>query len=218
MKIYVACLASYDNGVLHGRWINASRDVESMQSEIDVMLRESPFPNVVRQDYVCPKCEYATHFDLGPTHKINEIHCCPECGAEMTYGEIYQTAEEWAIHDSEGLGEVSENTSLEEIARRVVIAEAAARYDLPVPVLLEAMEDIDEEDAESFVLMHYRGAYEDLAEFAEELYSECYDLDQIPDFLRGHIDWDGVARDMVYGGDIREIRHYGRSYVFWNYA
>lgn len=171
MRIYVACLASYNNGILHGRWIDATTDIEAMAKEIDSMLKDSPIAN----------------------------------------------AEEWAIHDSEGLGDVSEHTSLEEIARRVEIAEAAARYDLPVPVLLEAMEDIDDEDAESFVLVHYRGRYEDLAEFAEELYSECYDLDQIPDFLRGHIDWEGVARDMVYGGDIREIRHDGFSYVFWNY-
>jgi len=171
MRIYVACLASYNNGILHGRWIDATTDIEAMAKEIDSMLKDSPIAN----------------------------------------------AEEWAIHDSEGLGDVSEHTSLEEIARRVEIAEAAARYDLPVPVLLEAMEDIDDEDAESFVLVHYRGRYEDLAEFAEELCNECYDLEQIPDFLRGHIDWDGVARDMVYGGDIREIRNGGCSYVFWNY-
>lgn len=174
MQIYVACLASYNNGVLHGRWINASSDVEAMAKEIDSMLKESPIAN----------------------------------------------AEEWAIHDSEGLGDVSEHVSLEEIARRVEIAQTAERYHLPLPVLLEAMGDIGDEDSdvESFLSEHYRGRYKDLAEFAEELCSECYDLEQLPELLRGHIDWDGVARDMVYGGDIKEIRYDGRSYVFWNYA
>lgn len=27
MRFYAACLASYNNGVLHGRWIDASSDV-----------------------------------------------------------------------------------------------------------------------------------------------------------------------------------------------
>lgn len=46
MRIYAACLASYNNGVLHGRWIDASADVDAMQEEVSAMLRESRFPNV----------------------------------------------------------------------------------------------------------------------------------------------------------------------------
>jgi antirestriction protein len=44
MRIYVACLASYNAGILHGRWIDASADVDAMQGEIDAMLKASREP------------------------------------------------------------------------------------------------------------------------------------------------------------------------------
>ncbi|WP_159953195.1 antirestriction protein ArdA [Rhizobium sp. 18065] len=42
MRFYAACLASYNNGRLHGRWIDATSDVEEMQEEITAMLKVSP--------------------------------------------------------------------------------------------------------------------------------------------------------------------------------
>ncbi|WP_316201647.1 MULTISPECIES: antirestriction protein ArdA [unclassified Bradyrhizobium] len=47
MRFYAACLASYNNGRLHGTWIDASDDIEAMQEEVNAMLRASPFPNVM---------------------------------------------------------------------------------------------------------------------------------------------------------------------------
>jgi len=41
-RIYVASLSDYNAGVLHGTWLDASEDVEAMQSEIDGMLATSP--------------------------------------------------------------------------------------------------------------------------------------------------------------------------------
>jgi len=43
-RIYVACLAAYNNGYLHGRWIDASQDAEAIQAEISAMLKASPIP------------------------------------------------------------------------------------------------------------------------------------------------------------------------------
>jgi antirestriction protein len=42
IKIYVACLASYNNGDLHGVWVDAAQDADMLQEEIDEMLRDSP--------------------------------------------------------------------------------------------------------------------------------------------------------------------------------
>jgi antirestriction protein len=42
IKIYVADLAAYNNGKLHGIWINACDDVEDIQEQINKMLAESP--------------------------------------------------------------------------------------------------------------------------------------------------------------------------------
>lgn len=44
-RIYVACLAAYNNGHLHGEWIDANQDADDMHSEISAMLKKSPIPN-----------------------------------------------------------------------------------------------------------------------------------------------------------------------------
>jgi antirestriction protein len=43
-KIYMACLAAYNHGKLHGKWIDATYGVEHIQEEIDAMLARSPIP------------------------------------------------------------------------------------------------------------------------------------------------------------------------------
>ena len=42
-RIYVACLAAYNNGCLHGRWIDATTPDEIM-AEVRTMLAASPIP------------------------------------------------------------------------------------------------------------------------------------------------------------------------------
>ena len=42
IRIYVADLAAYNNGKLHGVWINASDDLDDIQEQINKMLAESP--------------------------------------------------------------------------------------------------------------------------------------------------------------------------------
>lgn len=41
IRIYVACLASYNAGVLHGAWIDVSGDIDDMQEQIDNILAAS---------------------------------------------------------------------------------------------------------------------------------------------------------------------------------
>lgn len=42
IRIYVACLATYNNGWLHGRWIDATQGKEAIQTEIADILEASP--------------------------------------------------------------------------------------------------------------------------------------------------------------------------------
>lgn len=42
IRIYVACLAAYNNGILHGRWIDATQGEDHMRDQIKVMLARSP--------------------------------------------------------------------------------------------------------------------------------------------------------------------------------
>jgi antirestriction protein len=41
-SIYVACLASYNNGILYGKWISADQTADAIYDEIHEMLNESP--------------------------------------------------------------------------------------------------------------------------------------------------------------------------------
>ncbi len=41
-RIYVACLAAYNAGQLHGEWINADREANEIQVDIKSMLERSP--------------------------------------------------------------------------------------------------------------------------------------------------------------------------------
>ena len=51
-RIYVACLAAYNNGHLHGAWIDADQDADDIRDEISAMLARSPIKDAE---------EYAIH-------------------------------------------------------------------------------------------------------------------------------------------------------------
>ncbi|WP_282077163.1 antirestriction protein ArdA [Epibacterium ulvae] len=42
IQIYVACLASYNSGILHGAWIDANQDAYAIYDEVQAMLAASP--------------------------------------------------------------------------------------------------------------------------------------------------------------------------------
>lgn len=56
-SVYVACLAAYNNGWLHGKWIDAAQDYEDFRTEIDEMLKDSP----VTKEYGEIAEEWAIH-------------------------------------------------------------------------------------------------------------------------------------------------------------
>lgn len=41
-RIYVASLADYNNGILHGTWLDATQDAHELQTQLDAMLAKSP--------------------------------------------------------------------------------------------------------------------------------------------------------------------------------
>ena len=45
IEIYVACLASYNDGILHGEWIDATADLSDMRAAIASILKTSPIPD-----------------------------------------------------------------------------------------------------------------------------------------------------------------------------
>ena len=220
-RIYVACLASYNNGRLHGRWINADTDVNVMQSLVDKMLATSPYPNVTRAifqsddgmgDLKCVTMD--SHGKFNPGDGWNMIV------------KPFPSAEEYAIHDHEGLGDLGEYAGLQEVARRVALIDLADEKDVPTSIMLQFADDhahgvtfggdpkdyaADIESAwdDSFSQRFNTGEEANwAAEYCEEIGYE------IPDWLQGHVDWKSVARDMLM--DYSTIDCDGETFLFHN--
>jgi antirestriction protein len=124
-KIYVACLAAYNNGYLHGQWIDLDQPLDDVWNAIRTMLKTSPIPD----------------------------------------------AEEWAIHDYEGI----EN------------AHALAQFILEHGELGGLMLNHMSGDlalAQSAIEDNYQGKYTSLADYAEELTT---DTTEIPSLRYGFI-------------------------------
>ena len=63
-RIYIADLAAYNNGILHGIWVDATQDLDITQDDINAMLAASPEPNAE---------EYAIHdYDDFAGYRISE--------------------------------------------------------------------------------------------------------------------------------------------------
>jgi antirestriction protein len=43
-RIYIACLAAYNAGILHGGWIDANQPADDIRAEVDKVLATSPVP------------------------------------------------------------------------------------------------------------------------------------------------------------------------------
>ena len=65
IQIYVACLAAYNAGHLHGEWIDVTQDIDEIQAQINTMLKNSPVEDA--EEYAihdtdgfegCPISEY----------------------------------------------------------------------------------------------------------------------------------------------------------------
>lgn len=223
MRIYVADLGAYNAGFLHGTWIDASEDLHAMQEAINAMLAESPEPNVTRAKYHCAHCERTYYATQGFSSPLPDSYECDECGADLPMqGQPFPSAEEWAIHDHEGLGDLGEYAGLHEVARRVQVAELADDRGIPVAVLLEfASERMagnwDSDDLESEIDDSYRGAWESWADMIEELEEETGGLAEVPERFQYYIDFEKMGRDAEISGDFTAYRdgQSGDLYFFW---
>ena len=160
MRIYVACLASYNAGTLHGVWIDCEgKDSGELEEEVAAMLRESEYPNV-------------------------EVEC-PDTG------EMVPSAEEWAIHDSEGLGDIGEHESLDDIAE---LAEAIGEHGDAYLAYIDCVGShyatpSDFED-------RYRGEFNSELDYAYHIVDELYNLDEMMGNLSFYFDYERFARDL----------------------
>lgn len=123
-RIYVACLAAYNNGILHGEWIDADQSAEELQEAVSAMLSRSPIAG----------------------------------------------AEEFAIHDYEGIPGLGEYTPLAEVAEMAAFlsehgeaGEAALKWHCGrLEDAIDAMENGG-----------YQGRYDSDEDFVQQMFEDC---------------------------------------------
>ena len=164
-SIYVACLASYNNAILHGVWIDATQSEDDIMDEIWTMLDSSPESN----------------------------------------------AEEYAIHDYEGFG----NIQIHEYESIYNIVEYASFIQEYGELGLALLCDYSVDDAQTMLEDYYQGCYDSEVDFARQLFDDCY-AHQMPDSLICYFDFEAFTRDLFIS-DYCSIQYNGDTHIFINY-
>lgn len=209
-KIYVACLASYNNGCLHGKWFDLDHycDVSDLQDAINrrVMLT-SPYPNVMVR---CPDCDgegvMHTHRagikDVEVRRKgLPSIVETSECHRCKGTGQV-PSAEEWAVHDYDDMpSRFGEYPSLADLFEHVEMTE---KYGQAWEEFVDRFgEDVSESNFESA----YVGEFDNEVDFAQD-YAEQSGIDSNnPAFY--WIDW-----ERAWSNDLRHSYSFDNGYVF----
>ncbi len=88
IRIYVACLAAYNGGRLHGVWIDATQELEEIQEQVNVMLKESPEPDA--EEWAIHDYEGFGGYSVSEYSGFEELHNVasfieeyPEIGGEL---------------------------------------------------------------------------------------------------------------------------------------
>ncbi len=197
-QIYVACLASYNNGVLHGAWIDCDSDEGVMFQEIeDRILKTSPYPNIEQHVYEDRKgrefysCYHPFESPRFPANYDGTI-------ATKYKGRIRQS-EEYAIHDMIGI-ECEEYTPLEEIAEKIqFIDQLESDLGPDGKEIFDAYEEcfgagyVD--DAET-IRDAYAGHFDSEEDYAREYIDSTGMLSDAPDFLERYFDYEAFASDL----------------------
>lgn len=181
-RIYVADLAAYNAGTLHGVWIDADQDADAIEAEVKAMLRASKYPNIC---VTCPDCS-------GPLSVADRadpaVTPCSTCGGTA----VVTSAEEWAVHDHEGFGRlVGESTSFADVA---ALAAALREHGEAFRLFLENGEEMPEA-VERFEEA-YCGEWDSERDYAEDYIDSTGMLDGVNDTLRNYFDYDAFTRDL----------------------
>lgn len=187
MRMYAACLASYNNGVHHGQWFDLEDfdDADALQEAIaEKVLRTSPFPNV-EVEVECSDCQ-------GAGRRVVNGHDAGACGLCWGKGtRMVPSAEEWAAHDwdGDGLSEFGEYPNLEDVYESIRLTnEHGPAWAAFKGAFGDSVTEANFEEA-------YRGQYDSLADYTEEFMKEAHGLKGDEPFFYW-IDWERAANDM----------------------
>ena len=217
-SIYVACLASYNHGRLHGVSIDLDNvtDADDIRDQIAAMLRESPHPNV---EVDCPDCEVIRrgygvaegHSFTGRDIRVPAIRCAT-CGGK---GKV-PSAEEWAIHDYDDLPSTfGEHPDLDELAAYV---EAVDEHGEAFAAYWDHESRVDVADAVEGFEDAYAGEYRNTEEWAEAFLEDTGAFQGASELVCRYFDFETYARDARLGGDMYFLDNgKGGVYAFHNH-
>ena len=104
-KIYVACLSAYNNGYLHGLWVDATQEPEDIEDDINWMLSWSPVVDTepceewAIHDYECWEgiklSEYEDIETVSELAQLLEEHGTAYAVYYQHYGSDYSTEEDF---------------------------------------------------------------------------------------------------------------------------
>jgi len=127
-----------------------------------------------------------------------------------------EIAEEWAIHDYECFGELrlSEFDSIDLVAQAARLIVEHGKMFAGLLNHFGGLAGMDE--AKQYMDEGYLGEFSSLADYAQELIDDLYSdlIRAIPEFIRYHIDYDGIAHDLELGGHIFTVVCNGMLHVF----
>ena len=146
-RAYFASLTDYNNGVLHGVWVDLTMGVEHVEEEIQKMLEASP-----------------------------------------TAKETGETAEEWAVHDLEAMGSISEH-DIDELCE---MGEAVDQYG---QAYIEFVENYGNSLISEFQ-DSYQGEYSTEVDFAYEFIDATGMLDGVDQNIAQYFDYEKFAKDL----------------------
>lgn len=181
-KIYVACLASYNNGRHHGDWFDLEdyADADDLRDDIQKkVLITSPYPNVMVE---CPDCEGEGNTECGGI-----VTPCERCKSS---GKV-SSSEEWAIHDyddEDGIfRNMGEYASLDELMHHQEMMNNHKGWAAFVGEFGDSVTEQNYEDA-------VQGEYDSFEDFVQQYCEEVYGWKGNEEFY-GWIDWERAARD-----------------------
>ena len=127
---------------------------------------------------------------------------------EMLAESPIENAEEYAIHDYSGFGDI-ELGKYESIERVASIAEFIAEHGELGAALLS---DYSIEEAETLLEERYHGSYDDEVDFAYAIFEDCYS-NAIPDNLMCYFDYVAFTRDL-FMCDYFSVEANNKTHVF----
>ncbi|MEV8022472.1 antirestriction protein ArdA [Streptomyces sp. NPDC086554] len=131
-QIYAACLAAYNNGILHGEWIDATQDPDSINHEIQLMLERSPIKGA--EEYAIHDYDGFGGISLGEYESLDDLHLIalalddfPAVVVSHFHGEV-DTEDLYETCQDRFIGTVEEEIGPEENAYGAYIIEQEDHY------------------------------------------------------------------------------------------